>query len=113
VRPDRDIEVDRTGSIWMVASQAGRRFPQGKSAFASENAMRQAGLTGAVWRLPSGTPLPYAIAIVADGADAVPDSSSPSGHRTLCPTERMSLVDFNERYLGLPWEDTGIRIRRR
>lgn len=113
VRPDRDIETDRSGTDWMVASQAGKRFPEGKSAFGSLEAMRQAGLTGVVWRLSAGVPLPRGIAVVVDGADVMPDSPNPAGHRTLCPMEPMRLIDFNERYLSLPWQDTGVRIRRR
>lgn len=112
VRPDRDIEVDRSGIIPMLASQAGKRFPQGKSAFGSPDAMRQAGLTGVVWRLSAGTLVPGGVVIVADGVDVIPDSPNPPGHRTLCPVERMGLVDFGERYLRLPWENTGLRIRR-
>ncbi len=78
--------------------QAG--YPQ----LAGAGERQQEGLTGQVFRRPAEAPMPQGLGVHADGADA--GGTAPEGHRTVYPTEQMSLSEFQARYTGpeMGWE---------
>jgi hypothetical protein len=44
---------------------------------------------------------------VADGSDALPGSPLPPTHHTIFPTVEMTLREFIDRFLSLPWQHAG------
>jgi hypothetical protein len=70
----------------------------GASTYRSVEDGQREGLTGQVFRRPAEAPMPQGMGVHADGADA--GGTAPEGHRTVYPTEAMSLSDFQNRYTG-------------
>jgi hypothetical protein len=96
-RPGVDVYPDSSGVI------RGQRppLPNGASTFGD---VSKAPLTGQYHRLPEGTQLPDGLAFVADGIDVIADSPHPATHHTIYPVRDMSIDDFIELFLRLPWE---------
>jgi hypothetical protein len=66
---------------------------------------KQAPLTGNYHSLPADTPLPPGLGIHADGQDA--GGTAPWGHRTVYPSTRMTVSQFQELFSNLPWTWAG------
>jgi hypothetical protein len=99
-----DFSVTTGDSI--VGRNSGN-LPQGQSL---TNNPQATGLTGHYHTLPSGTPLPDGIGIIADGRNVIPGSPRAPGHYTMFPTREMTLNEFNGLFHSLPWQYGG-RIR--
>ncbi len=80
------------------------KFPPGAS---NANSIENLRVGGSVWKLPAGTDLPEGLAYSADGSD-IEDGIMSSGHRTLYPTQPMTVGQFINLVQSLPWEWTGI-----
>lgn len=66
------------------------------------------GLTGAYHKLPKDTDLGKStLAVIADGGS----NDNLPGHHTIYPTKRMTLIEFNGKYLNLPWVRNVGRIK--
>jgi hypothetical protein len=63
------------------------------------------GLSGQYHMLPAGTEMPDGLAIHADGEDV--GGPQPWGHRTIYPTAPMSVSEFGDLFLSLPWQWAG------
>ena len=79
-------------------------LPNGASNAADVNL---APLSGHYHKLPAGTVLPDGLGVVADGSDVIPNSGRFPGHHTIYPTREMTVNEFNELYLSLPWVHGG------
>lgn len=66
---------------------------------------KQAPLTGNYHVLPADTPLPDGLGIHADGQDV--GGRAPWGHRTIYPTTRMTVSQFQQLFSNLPWDWAG------
>jgi hypothetical protein len=80
----------------------------GASTYTSVQAGQDQGLSGQVFRLPEGTDLPPGYGVHADGADV--GGTAPPGHRTIYPSQRMPVSDFQQGYgspdFGWEWHGT-------
>jgi len=64
-------------------------------------------LSGQYHKLPAGYELPQGLGIHADGQDV--GGTAPWGHRTIYPTHRMTVQEFQKTWEGLPWDWAGKR----
>ena len=65
---------------------------------------------GQIYRIPAGTELPEGLAVHADGEDVVVNGvkgTKSTGHRTVYPTEPMTVDEFNRRFRSMDWEHVG------
>ena len=102
-RPPRagtDVFPDQAGMLTAESPP----FPRGASTFGDPNV---APFTGHYHKLPSNTPLPQGLGVVADGRDVLPGSPHDPTHHTLYPTEPMHIDRFTELFRKLPWEYAG------
>ncbi len=47
------------------------------------------------------------LSVVADGQDVKPSSPHPQTHHTIYPSRRMTVQQFIDKFLGLPWQLAG------
>jgi len=80
--------------------------PAGASTFGDPAA---AELTGQIWRVPAGTPLPAGLLVIADGRDVLPSGEQAPTHHTIYAAERMPFDAFVELFASLPWSRAGKR----
>jgi hypothetical protein len=102
-RPPRPVEdfVAEPGSLVGPESPP---LPRGASTFGD---VTQAPLKGHYHKLPAGTELPPGMGVVADGPSVVPNSPHQPTHHTIYPTVPMTVEDFTEKFLNLPWQYGG------
>lgn len=65
--------------------------------------------SGKVWMLPAGSVVPPGLAVVPDGADY--GGPAPSSHHSVVANRRMTFAEFDAKYRGLSWVNTG-RVHR-
>lgn len=91
--PDDEVclgEDPESGRLW------------GASTFARESDLET---RGKVWMLPAGSVVPPDLAVIPDGADY--GGPAPTSHHSIVPTRPMSFAEFETKYLGLGWINTG------
>lgn len=77
----------------------------GKSTFDSKDNLKAAKLTGACWKLPANTKLPPGWGVIFDGIDN--DGPHAKGHHTIYTLIEITLNEFNEKLVSLPWKRDG------
>jgi hypothetical protein len=102
-RPVQDFGVT---SVTDLVGPDSPPLPKGASTFAD---IGQSILGGHYHRLPSGTPLPEGIGVIADGSDVLPGSPRRPTHHTIYPTRIMTVEEFNRKLWSLPWQWQGKR----
>jgi len=106
---ERDFQVESPDDpVGPHSPRAATDEVPGASTYTSVQAGQDEGLSGQVFRLPEGTDLPPGYGVHADGADV--GGTAPAGHRTVYPTQRMPLSDFQGQYgskdFGWEWHGT-------
>jgi len=104
-RPPRPSDVpSMMDGVIPAQPLPGETFPDGASTYIDP---ALAPLTGQYHRLPKGTDVTDAMAVMRDGTDRLEKSNHGPGHVTIYPTRDMSLEELQRRFSALPWEYVG------
>jgi hypothetical protein len=102
-RPAQDFGVSSPGdTVGPYSPSSPTDVAHGASTFTDP---KLAGLTGQYHVLPVGTQLPDGLGAFADGADV--GGPMPAGHWTIFPTAPMTVSEFGDLFLSLPWQWAG------
>lgn len=105
-RPPRPGDLPSMMDGVIPAQPLPGRLPEGASTFIDPTL---ASLRGHYHRLPAGTDLPSGVLVLRDGRDMFDDSLHNVGHATIYTTDDITLKDFQQQFLALPWTHSGVK----